>query len=330
MKKGIIYIFLLLFLCGAVCFIMYRKNSHFSDAYNESGEENLSEDLEGLSISEPAGFSGKVTVIPDNTEINAENLQNNTYAALMVNNDTRECIVAHNVHERIYPASMTKLLTGIVVCDAIDAGEISLDEVIELDHEISLGNIYAVQSDLTIGSKISVRNLLTALMLSSYNDYAVILGERISGSVDAFVERMNAKARSIGATCTHFSNPHGLDALDHYTTAYDLYLIVNKAAEYPLLEEIDRYSDYTYTYEDGSGTVWEDTASATNHFITQDEYLPSYITIGTWKTGTTGGAGNCLTMQVKIHDTSYTMLVQDSISKTDLYEVYSALFNLAQ
>ncbi len=329
MKKGILYLILLFVLSGAIVFLMYKKNSSYKDAYSESSEV-LSEDLEGLSLSDPAGFSGKYAVIPDKAEINSDNLKNNTYAALMVNNDTRECLVAHNVHERIYPASMTKLLTGIVVCDAIDAGEIGLDEIIELEHDINLGNIYAVQSDLTVGSRISVRNLLTALMLSSYNDYAVILAERISGSVDKFVERMNEKARSIGATCTHFSNPHGLDALDHYTTAYDLYLIVNKAAEYPLLEEIDRFTDYTYTYEDGSGTVWEDTATATNHYITHDEFLPSYITIGTWKTGTTGGAGNCLIMQVKIHDTSYTMLVQDSISKTDLYEVYSSLFNLSK
>ncbi len=329
MKKGIIFLLLLFLIAGAVVFRMYTKNSRFDDAYSEN-KETISEDLRGLSTSAPAGYSSRFAVVADKEEIHAEPFIENTYAALMVNNDTKECIVAHNVHERIYPASMTKLLTGIVVCDAIEAGEISLDEVIELDHEIALGNIYAVQSDLHTGSKITVRNLLTALMLSSYNDYAVILGERISGSVDAFVERMNAKARSIGATCTHFSNPHGLDALDHYTTAYDLYLIVNTAAEYPILQEIDLYSDYTYTYEDAAGNVWEDTATATNHFITDRGTLPSNITIGTWKTGTTGGAGNCLTMEATINNVSYTMLVQDRYSKEDLYDTYSVLFNLAR
>ncbi|MBR0145592.1 MAG: D-alanyl-D-alanine carboxypeptidase [Eubacterium sp.] len=329
MKKGLIIILLLLILTGAVVFRMYRKNSRFDDAYSENNEA-ISEDLGGLTTSGLAGFSSRYAVIADKEEIRADNFVSNTYATLMVNNDTKECIVAHNVHERIYPASMTKLLTGIVVCDAVEAGEISMDEVIELDHNIALGNIYAVQSDLSAGCKITVRNLLTALMLSSYNDYAVILGERISGSVEQFVERMNAKAREIGATCTHCSNPHGLDALDHYTTAYDLYLIVNKAGEYEILNNIDLYSDYTYTWEDASGNVWEDTATATNHFITDSSTLPSNITIGTWKTGTTGGAGNCLTMEVTINEVSYTMLVQDKISKDDLYDTYSVLFNMAR
>ena len=329
MKKGLLILLLLFLLTGAVIFRMYTKNSRFDDAYNE-GNDPISEDLHGLTTSEPAGFSSRYAVVADKEEINAENFINNTYACLMVNNATRECIVAHNVHERIYPASMTKLLTGIVVCDAVEAGEISMDEVVELDHEISLGNIYAVQSDLHAGSKITIRNLLTALMLSSYNDYAVILAERISGSEAAFVDRMNAKAREIGATCTHFSNPHGLDALDHYTTAYDLYLIVNKAGEYDILKEIDLYSDYSYTYEDADGNVWEDTATATNHYITDRGSLPSNITIHTWKTGTTGGAGNCLTMEVTINDVSYTMLVQDRISKEDLYNTYSVLFNMAR
>ena len=262
--------------------------------------------------------------------INAEEFVNSTYAVIMVNNETKECLAAHNVHRRIYPASMTKLMTGLVVCDAIEQGKLSLDEVIELEHDISFdSSLSVVQSNLYKGCRISVRNLLTALMLSSYNDYAIILAERVGGSVEGFAELMNQKAREIGATNSHFTNPHGLDDLDHYTTAYDLYLIVNAAADCEILEEIDQYSSYTYSWTDANGESWDDTATATNYYLNDGASLPSNISILAWKTGTTTGAGNCLAMKVKINDATYTMMVADGESKTDLYAKYSILFNLA-
>ncbi len=327
MRKGFFYLIFILCLTAGIFVWAFMMSRSYEDPYN--GEVDISGDMEGLSVSRLPGYATRYAVVANKEEINAEKFEDSTYAAIMVNNETKECLVAHNVHERIYPASMTKLLTGIVVCDAIEAGEISMDEIITVDHDIRFDDTLAVQSSLSIGSKISVRNLLTALMLSSYNDYAIILAEKIAGSVEKFAERMNEKARSSGATNTHFTNPHGLDDLDHYTTAYDMYLIVNAAEEYELLQEIDGYTDYTYTYEDGAGNVWDDTATATNHFITEQGTLPSNIVIRAWKTGTTTGAGNCLTMNVLINDKSYTMMVADSISKDDLYQKYSILFNMA-
>ena len=326
-RVGFLYIILLILVTVASFGWLFIRNHNFDDPYN--GDVDISGTLEGMVTSTPPGFISKYAVVKDKEEINAEQFDGSTYAAIMVNNDTRECLVAHNAHERIYPASMTKLMTGIVVCDAIESGELSMDEVVTLDHDISFQESLAVQSSLYKGCKISIRNMLTALMLSSYNDYAIILAERVAGSVDAFAEKMNEKARSIGATNTHFSNPHGLDALDHYTTAFDLYLIVNEASKYEILHEIDEMSDYTYSWEDSTGNTWEDTATATNYFITGSQSLPSNITIGTWKTGTTGGAGNCLTMNVMINEGNYTMMVSDSISKEDLYSKYGIMFNLA-
>ena len=328
MRKGFFYLIFVIVLTAGVIIWSIMQSRSFNNPYTQ--DVDISGDMKGLATTALPGYSSKYAVIPNKEEINADAFKDSTYATIMVNNETKECIVAHNVHERIYPASMTKLLTGIVVCDAIEAGEIQMDEVIELDHNITFDDSDAVQSALTAGCKISVRNLLTALMLSSYNDYAIVLAERISGSVEKFAERMNEKARSIGATNTHFTNPHGLDDLDHYTTAYDMYLIVNCAAECELLHEIDGYKDYTYTWEDAAGNTWDDTASATNHFISESGTLPSNISIQAWKTGTTTGAGNCLTMQVKINDVSYTMMVSDMISKDDLYEKYGKLFNMAR
>ena len=329
MKKGIFYLIFLFLLTTGLFVWIFMRNRSFDSAYGQ--EVDISGDLKGLSTSPLPGFSSRDAVVADGEEINAEQFKDSTYAVIMVNNETRECLAAHNVHKRIYPASMTKLMTGLVVCDAIEAGKLSLDEEIVLDHNISFdASLSVVQSNLSKGCRISVRNLLTALMLSSYNDYAIILAEKVGGSVEGFADLMNAKAKELGATGTHFTNPHGLDDLDHYTTAYDMYLIVNAAADCEILHEIDQYSTYTYSWTDASGESWDDTATATNYFLIDEANLPSNISILAWKTGTTTGAGNCLAMKAKINDNTYTMLVADSESKTDLYAKYSILFNLAE
>ncbi len=330
MKKGIIYILFLLLAGAGISYMLYQKSSTFTNAY--TGETvGMSASLEGLATSPLPGFATKYAVIGRDEEIRSSMFENNTYAALMINNETKEVIVAHNAHRRIYPASMTKLMTGMVICDAINSGEISLDDtVVEITHEINFRDTGAVTSYLDPGDRISVRNMLYALMLSSYNDYCIYIAEAIAGSEEAFVERMNKKAKELGATCTHFTNPHGLDDLDHYTTAYDMYLIVNAASKYEIIKDIDTYVTYSYTYGDNQGNVWEDTAVATNQFLSGDAVLPSNISIGTWKTGTTTGAGNCLTMEVEINGTSYTMLVADSISHDDLYQCYGMMFNMAK
>ncbi len=329
MGKGIIYILFIILLGGGLIFFLCNKSGDYTSQF--SGDTlSVSDSIEGLGTSPLPGFATKYAVIGVDEEIHPAMFSDNTYAAIMVNNDTGECLVAHNAHRRIYPASMTKLMTGIVVCDAIEKGEISLDDVIHISHNISFRDSDAVQSYLDPGDLITVRNLLYALMLSSYNDYCIYLAEAVCGTEEAFVDRMNAKAKEIGATCTHFMNPHGLDDLQHYTTAYDMYLIVNAASEYAIIQDIDSYTTYTYSYSDSYGNTWEDTAEATNQFLVGNVELPSNISIHTWKTGTTGGAGSCLTMKATINGSSYTMMVADSISKADLYECYSIMFNMAE
>ena len=328
MGKGIIYFIFIILLGGGLIFWIINNTGEYSNPYTAESF-SVSESIEGLGTSPLPGFATEYAVVGRNEEIHSAYFANNTYAAIMVNNDTKECIVAHNVHRRIYPASMTKLMTGMVVCDAIGRGEIALDDVITISHDVSFRDSDAVSSYLDPGDRITVRNLLYALMLSSYNDYCIYLAEAICGSEQAFVDRMNEKAKEIGATNTHFMNPHGLDDLDHYTSAYDMYLIVNAASEYSIIQDIDKYTTYTYSYSDQNGNTWEDTAEATNQYLVGNVELPSNIMIHTWKTGTTGGAGSCLTMKATINGSSYTMMVADSISKSDLYDCYSAMFNMA-
>lgn len=328
--KKILYIYILIIaLC--LCSIIYilNRNADFKDDFTPE-KAYLAEYDHNLPSSTPTGLSSEYPVIPYGTDINADMFRDSSYAALLVNNDTKKPIVAYNAFRRIYPASTTKLMTALVVCDAISAGKFNLNDEVTLEHNISFSVEGAVASGLRSGCTITVRNLLFGLMIRSYNDYAVILAEYTAGDIESFADLMNKKAAEIGATGSHFVNPHGLHADDHYITAYDMYLIINEASKYDILREIDTYDTYSYTYKDPAGNEVTDDISPTNLFLAGSYTLPSNIEITEWKTGTTRLAGNVLTMVAKIDGQEYTMFLADSVSSADLYNKYTLLFNLTK
>ena len=329
MLKGFIYFFVLISCAFGICLYFANENKDYSDHYNNAETVDL-----GMSDRFPeyelAGFHTEFTVIKNNTEINADDYLENTYAVIMTNNTDRKCIVAHNVHRRIYPASMTKLLTASVVCDAIERGDLDIDKVITLNHEIEFEDPEATQSNLTEGCSITVRNLLYGFMMCSYNDFGVMLSEAVAGTEEEFVKLMNQKAQEIGATNSHFENSHGLDDLNHYTTAYDMYLIINEASKHEILETIDSYTSYTYFYYNEYGDLIQDDIEPTNRFLSDNARLPANIKIKSWKTGTTDLAGYCLALILDINDKEYTIIVTDSEGHNDLYNTISQMFNLSE
>lgn len=112
---------------------------------------------------------------------------------------------------------------------------------------------------LQAGDQLSLRDLLNGLLLYSGNDCAVAIAEHVSGSVEAFVDKMNEEARNLGATGTHFVNPHGLQNEDHYTTAYDLYLMFNACLQNPQFVEMISQTSYTgESYIGIRSTVYDD------------------------------------------------------------------------
>ncbi len=327
MKKAIIiYIFLLLVISAGFLFVITLKNTAYDKPYSFeiSPEGVVVSELGTMAL---AGFQSEYAVIEKGTELKAEAFADD-YAALLVDNTDRNFITAHNVYDRIYPASTTKLVTFMVVCDAIDQGVISLDDEITFTRTITFSEYNgATRSPLYTGCTVSVRNLLFAFMIRSYNDYGVVLGEAVAGSEAAFVDMMNEKLRSIGATGSHMCNPHGLHEDDHYVTAYDLYLIINEVDKYPLIHEIDTYDTYIYTYSDPNGLAATDEVQATNMFVTGEASLPGNVDIVCWKTGTTSQAGYCLDMIFESNGKKYTVFVADPKSKDALYSDVSSLFN---
>ena len=277
------------------------------------------------------GMADEYAVIDRDEELDAA-AYNSFFATMLVDDTTKVPIVAHNVHNRIYPASMTKLMTGILVMESIEKGDISLDDIVTLNRKVTFDDWDAMASDLVGGCRVSVKNLLYGLMITSYNDCGVILAELIAGSESAFCVRMNEKAREIGATNTHFENCHGLHSDDHYTTAYDLYLIISEFSKHDLAYIIDSLNTYDFTYTDPDGNEQVVTIEPTNEFLTGEINMPSGYSIGSWKTGTTEEALNCLVMEFVNDSTGdkYVALIAGADGKEALYSAMTELINKAK
>lgn len=150
-----------------------------------------------------------------------------SYAALFFNVDTREVLYAKNIYDRLYPASTTKLMTALL---ALEHG--NLDSPVTVSQEaITFHENGVSTAKLKAGDSLTVRQLLYALLLPSANDAANVIAEAVGGSVDQFAAMMKEKAQALGATGSHFVNANGLQDENHYTTAYDLYLIFQAAYE---------------------------------------------------------------------------------------------------
>ena len=169
--------------------------------------------------------------------------------------------------EKAYPASITKVMTALLVMEAIDAGQMTADTMITASETSQQGlSIYGSTQNIKPGETMSVKDLLYCLLVPSANEAANILAEAVDGSVEEFVAHMNRKAGELGCQGTHFANPHGLHNDDHYTTALDLAHIVKAAMEYDLFRQIV----YTSVYETAATNMSAPrTFYNTNGLITQ-------------------------------------------------------------
>ena len=222
------------------------------------------------------------------TKNTSVNMADATAAALFdVNN--ANIIYAKNIHERLAPASLTKVLTAVI---ALEQG--NLDDIITVTKDVKITESGATLCGLKEGDTLTLNQALHALLINSANDAANAIAIHLGGSLEGFAALMNEKAKELGATNSHFVNPHGLSDDNHYTTAYDLYLIFNKAIEYELFREIIHMERYSTVYKDSSGKDKELNFSTTNLFLRNDYKSPDKVTVIGGKTGTTTAAGSCL------------------------------------
>ena len=254
-----------------------------------------------IPIVRPSGLTKENVLIPydayvyDDSEYEFE-------AGLLINETQNSVVSAINPHKKIYPASMTKVLTAIIVMEAVEKGQISMSDTVVIGKKIEFYEDNVAVLGLQPGDYITVNELMHALLISSYNDCAIALARYISGSVSEFVELMNQKAAELGATNSHFVNPHGLHDNNHYTTPYDLYLIFKEFLLNDTLVKIDSNSTYTLTlYRDDMKMEYD--LMATNGFLSNSFEMPTGYRITGWKTGTTDKAGNCIILEFVSEET---------------------------
>ena len=218
--------------------------------------------------------------------------------------------------ERLYPASITKVMTALI---AIEEG--TLSDMVTVTDAAVINEAGASLCGIKPGDQLTLEQLLYGLMMPSGNDAANAIAVHMAGSVEAFAERMTARARELGATQTSFRNPSGLSDENHYTTAYDLYLIFNEALKLPLFREIIHTQSYTAQYKDAAGADVSQTWKVGNWYQKGDIETPDGLTVIGGKTGTTSAAGYCLIMATEdTNGKEYISVVLKSDSRSALYE----------
>ena len=217
----------------------------------------------------------------------------NAKAALLV--DTQDDIVLYgkNEHERMYPASITKVMTAMLVLEAVERGELTLDQQVTASKE-AIDNMDPEGSSagIELGEVMSVKDLLYCALLVSANEACDILAVELDGSIKAFVERMNSRASELGCEGTHFANTNGLHHADHYTTAWDIYLIARAAMKNETFMTICN----TLAYDVPATNKSDSRELHTTNSLISNWRILGYLYDGAEgiKTGTTDEAGHCL------------------------------------
>lgn len=236
-------------------------------------------------------FAEDLCVVTDDVTDGSQIDMTQAEAAILFSLNDCEVIYAKNAHERLHPASLTKVMTALV---ALKYG--SIDQTLTATNTVTITESGAQVCGLKPGDSMTLNQALHLLLLYSANDAAMMIAENVGGTVDHFVELMNQEAQELGATNTHFMNPHGLTQEDHYTTAYDLYLIFNEALKYEKFNEIIQMTSYDVTYNNAAGEVKTLNIRSSNLFLRGDYKAPENITVIGGKTGTTNAARSCLVL----------------------------------
>lgn len=201
----------------------------------------------------------------------------------------KEVLYAQNIHERLHPASLTKVMTALV---ALKYGQ--LNQTLTASDVVNITEPGAVLCGLAAGDTMTLDQALRILLVYSSNDVAMLIAENVGGSVEQFVEMMNEEAARLGATNTHFMNPHGLTESEHYTTVYDLYLIFNEAVKNDTFNEIIHMSGYQTVFYDKDSREKPFDRQNSNQYLRGERQAPANVTVIGGKTGTTSAAGHCL------------------------------------
>lgn len=253
----------------------------------------------------PTAFAAEEKVKSSGVEVAAKSV-------ILVERETGTVLYQQAEHEQLEPASVTKVMTMLLVAEAIDSGQISLDDKVTCSaHAASMGGS---QVYLEEGEQMSVHELLKAVAVASGNDAAVALAEYVAGNEQAFVDKMNQRAAELGMKDTHFCNCNGLPAEGHVTSAYDIALISCQLLKHDLIRE------YTGT--------WMDTIRDGEFQLANTNKLIYYYEGATGlKTGSTASAGFCISASAIRDDMELVAVVLGSTTSKERFDSAKALLN---
>lgn len=217
-------------------------------------------------------------------------LVENAKSAILIEASTGEVLYEMNADEALAPASMTKIMTLLLTMEAIEKGQIALeDNVLVSERAAGMGGS---QVFLEAGSQYTLDEIIKAVCIASGNDAAVVLAESIGGSVEAFVDMMNKRAKELGLTSTHFVNVYGLDADGHLSSARDMAKMGRELIKHDLILQYSSIYEEYLKKKDGS-SLW---------MVNTNKLVRFYQGVDGLKTGYTGNAGYCLTATGKWKD----------------------------
>ncbi|MDD3795215.1 MAG: serine hydrolase [Lachnospiraceae bacterium] len=320
---GLLLLIVLLMLYMVYYFVLRSHDYELSHTFQKTdtvfGIQN------GVQLSDTAeAFASDLCVTSGNVNDGAIALKASEGA--LFNLEDNRVDYAKDIFTSRSPASLTKVMTALVALKYGNLDDIVTvtDTALDIEYDSSV-------CDIKVGDQISLKQLLYGLLIASGNDAAMMIAEHVGGSVDNFVTMMNEEAKMLGATNSHFANPHGLTESEHYTSAYDLYLIFNAAMQYDTFMDIINRTNYYAEYTRGDGSPVAVTWETTNHYFTGEAKSPDNVIVYGGKTGTTDDAGACLTLLTKdLYGTPYLSVIMNASTKEDLYAEMNQILSMIE
>ena len=234
-------------------------------------------------------------------------------AAILIDEDSGTVLYEKNADEQRPIASITKVMTLLLTFEALEQGKIALTEVVPVsEHAYHMGGS---QIWLEPGEQLTLDEMLRAVCISSANDAAVAVAEFVGGSEDAFVQQMNERAAELGMNSTHFENACGLDEQGHLSTARDVAVMSRE-----MLLHHKEIADYC--------TIWMDTLrNGQTQLVNTNKLLKTYNGITGLKTGTTGGAGVCISASAERNSLRLIAVILGSASGKERFEAAATLLD---
>lgn len=237
--------------------------------------------------------------------VSAVEMEISAKSAILVDFNTGKVLYSKNENEPLAMASMTKVMSMLLIMEKIDDGSLKYDDIVEISTESS--SMGGSQIFLNPGDKYKVIDLLKGVAMASANDAVVALAEKTYGSKEHFIEAMNKKAESLGLKNTHFVNVHGLDEEGHYSSAYDMSVMARELLKHEKILDFTRVYEEYLTKPDGS-QIW---------LVNTNKLVRFYDGVDGLKTGFTQKAGYCLTATGKKNNLRLISVVmgEESIEK---------------